>query len=326
MKYLFQLIRPLNLIIVAFTMYSTRLFLYLYEHQFNATIFQKKGEELDFFLMVFSTLLIAAAGNMINDYFDVRADRVNKPEKLIITKHVKRRVAILNHWILNLIAFSIAVYLSIRNDSFWYVFIHLLSINALWFYSLYFKRKPFSGNLIVASLTALVPILCGVHFYVHHQLPPLEKISFSSNLNYWIYNLGTKGHFIWILAIFAFLSNISREIIKDIEDRSGDVLLNAKTIPILYGTRKSKWLAAIFLMLSPIFFTTLFFGKYSNEFPLSINGVTFLPVILAFIVDFIALVILYKARTRKELKRSDFLIKISMLLGLILPFYWLLFI
>ena len=220
MKHLFQLVRPLNLIIIGFTMYSTRIFLYLYELQFNASIFQKSGEELDFFLMVFSTLLIAAAGNMINDYFDVRADRVNKPEKLIITKHVKRRVAILNHWILNLIAFSIAVYLSVRNNSFWYVFIHLLSINALWFYSLYFKRRPFSGNLIVASLTALVPILCGVHFYVHHQLPPIENITFSNNLNYWIYHLTSKGNFIWILAIFAFLSNISREIIKDIQDKS----------------------------------------------------------------------------------------------------------
>ena len=123
MKYLFQLIRPLNLVIIAFTMYSTRLFLYLYEVKFNATIFQKSGEEIDFFLMVFSTLLIAAAGNMINDYFDVKADRVNKPEKLIITKYVKRRVAILNHWILNLIAFSIAIYLSARNNTLWYVFI-----------------------------------------------------------------------------------------------------------------------------------------------------------------------------------------------------------
>lgn len=326
MKHLFQLVRPLNLIIIGFTMYSTRLFLYLYETQFNASIFQKPGEELDFFLMVLSTLLIGAGGNMINDYFDVKADRVNKPEKLIITKHVKRRVAILNHWILNLIAFSIAIYLSVRNNSFWYVFIHLLSINALWFYSLYFKRRPFSGNLIVASLTALVPILCGVHFYVHHQLPPIEKVEFSSNLNYWIYHLSTKGNFIWILAFFAFSSNISREIIKDIEDKSGDMLLKAKTIPIIYGTKKSKWLAAIFLLLSPIFFTILFFGKYSSEFSLASNGTIFLPVILAFIVDFIALIVLYKARTRKELKRSDLLIKVSMLLGLILPFYWMLFI
>lgn len=326
MKYIFQLIRPINLVIIAFTMYSTRLFLYLYEVKFNATIFQKSGEEIDFFLMVFSTLLIAAAGNMINDYFDVKADRVNKPEKLIITKYVKRRVAILNHWILNLIAFSIAIYLSARNNTLWYVFIHLVSINALWFYSLYFKRRPFIGNLIVAGLTALVPILCGVHFFVHHQLPPLEKHSFISNLNYWIYNLGSKGHFIWILAFFAFSTNISREIIKDIQDRSGDLLLNAKTLPILYGTKKSKWLAAIFLILSPLFFTLLFFGKYSHDFSLSENFIIFLPVILSFCVDFIALIILYKAKTRKALKQSDFLIKISMLLGLLLPFYWLLFI
>ena len=147
-------------------MYSTRLFLYLYEIKFNVNLFQKEGEEIDFFLMVFSTILIGAAGNMINDYFDIKADRVNKPEQLIITKHIKKRVAILYHWLFNAIAFSIAIYLSLRNNSFWYVFIHLISINALWFYSLYFKRKIFIGNLIVALLTALVPILCGIHFYV----------------------------------------------------------------------------------------------------------------------------------------------------------------
>jgi len=323
MKYLFQLIRPLNLVIIAFTMYSTRLFLYLYEVKFNAVIFQKDGEELDFFLMVFSTLLIAAAGNMINDYFDVKADRVNKPEKLIITKHVKRRVAILNHLILNLLAFSIAIYLSARNHSLWYVFIHLVSINALWFYSLYFKRKPLIGNIIVAGLTALVPILCGVHFYVQHQLPPLEKHTFISNLNYWIFNLGSKGHFIWILGFFAFSTNLSREIIKDIQDKSGDLLLKARTIPIIYGTKKSKWLASIFLMLSPLFFTILFFGKYSKDFPLIENLQIFLPVILSFLLDFVAIGVLYKAKTRNSLKKADFLIKTSMLLGLLLPFYWL---
>ena len=88
-------------------MYSTRLFLYIYEQLFKINLFQKGGEEFDFFLIVFSTVLIAAAGNIINDYFDVRADRINKPEKLIITKYINRKWAILSHWVLNVIAFGI---------------------------------------------------------------------------------------------------------------------------------------------------------------------------------------------------------------------------
>jgi 4-hydroxybenzoate polyprenyltransferase len=71
-------------------MYSTRAFLYIYEHTFNIDFFQKENEEFDFFLLVFSTLLIAAGGNIINDYFDVKADRINKPEKLIITKNISK--------------------------------------------------------------------------------------------------------------------------------------------------------------------------------------------------------------------------------------------
>ena len=89
---------------------------------------------LEFNLIVLSTILIAAAGNIINDYFDVKADRINKPERLIIGKYIKRRVAILTHWILNLIAFIIAIYLSWYLNTFFYLFIHLLSINCLWYY------------------------------------------------------------------------------------------------------------------------------------------------------------------------------------------------
>jgi 4-hydroxybenzoate polyprenyltransferase len=322
MKYFIQLIRPINLLIIAFTMYSTRLFLYLYELRFNVNLFQRQGEEIDFFLMVLSTVMIGAAGNMINDYFDVKADRVNKPEKVIITKFVKRRAAILYHWILNILAFSIAIYLSVRNNSFWYVFIHLISINALWFYSLYFKRKAFIGNFIVACLTALVPILCGIHFYVHHQLPFLSNVNLDNITDYWIYQLGQKGHFIWILAIFAFLANLSREIIKDIEDRKGDILLNAKTLPIIYGTKTSKWLAGWILILAPITFLLLYLFKAPNLFDWKQALQLFLPVISSFIINFIAIVILYKAKTRTRLKITDNLIKIGMLAGVLLPFYW----
>ena len=118
-----RLIRPINLLIIALTMFSARYFLIDYEKISDAELSFKEGESFDFFLLVFSTILIAAAGNIINDYFDVKADRINKPEKLIVTKYIKRRWAIISHWMLNVIAFSIAIYLSTRNDTFWYVFI-----------------------------------------------------------------------------------------------------------------------------------------------------------------------------------------------------------
>jgi len=322
--YFIRLIRPINLLIIAFTMYSTRMFLYIYEQTFKIDLFQSRNEEIDFFLLVFSTVLIAAAGNIINDYFDVKADRINKPEKLIITKHINKKWAILSHWILNGVAFMIAIYLSVRNDSFWYVFIHLLSINALWFYSMYFKRRPFIGNFIVAILTALVPILCGIHFYTHNEFPTVVVSNISTPFSFWIFHLMSHGHFILILALFAFASNLAREIIKDIEDVDGDKLLHAKTLPILYGITKTKWIASFLLLLSPILFSLLYFLKLPSDENLKGNLVLFIPVLAALILDLISILLLILAKNRKQLKRVDLLIKIAMLFGLILPFYWLL--
>ncbi len=317
-----RLVRPLNLLIIAFTMYSTRMFLYIYEQTFTIQLFQKGNEELDFFLLVFSTLLIAAGGNIINDYFDVRADRINKPNKLIITKYINRKWAILSHWILNVFAFGIAIYLSIRNASFWYVFIHLLTINALWFYSMYFKRKPFIGNFIIALLTALVPILCGIHFYIHNEFPTVAVNEINTPLSYWVFHLMAYGHYILILAFFAFASNFSREIIKDIEDIEGDKMIHAKTLPIIYGVIKSKILASIILLLSPLFFTVLFLLKIDNTYSLTGNLIIFLPVLFTLILDVFSVLLLIKAKSRKQLKTVDTIIKIAMLLGLLLPFYW----
>jgi 4-hydroxybenzoate polyprenyltransferase len=97
-----------------------------------------------FLFLVLSTLLIAAGGNIINDYFDVKADKVNKPERLIVGILIEKRQAILLHWILNGIAFVIAIAVSIYVKSSSIVLIHLVSINLLWFYSAYFKKKLLS--------------------------------------------------------------------------------------------------------------------------------------------------------------------------------------
>jgi 4-hydroxybenzoate polyprenyltransferase len=320
-----RLVRPVNLIIIALTMYSTRMFLYVYEELFTVKIATKSGEGFDFFLLVFSTVLIAAAGNIINDYFDVKADRINKPGKQIISKYIGRKKAILCHWVINFIAFSIAIYLSARHHTFWYVFIHLLSINALWFYSVYFKRKPFIGNLIIACLTALVPILCGVHFFVQYHYPLVDISHVNGLFENWIFRLH-KGHFILILALFAFTTNLSREIIKDVEDMEGDKKISAKTLPIRYGIKTAKTFASVFVVLTPVLFGSLFFHQlhYSLD-NLWANLQFFIPVLLGLSLLLFCFPLLQKAESRVELGKVGKLMKIAMFLGIIQPFYWLLF-
>lgn len=321
--YFLKLIRPINLVIIALTMYSVRFFYFVLGGAHSSNV----SEQFDFSLLVFSTVLIAAAGNIINDYFDVRADRVNRPDRLIITKHMKRRWAIISHWILNLIAFSIAIYLSMRYKTLWYVFIHLLTINSLWFYSSYFKRKPLIGNFLIAGLTALVPILCGIHFYLQidfptqHQLTHPAVSTVQEGIAVWKNVLLNDGTFVLILAYFAFTLNLSREIIKDIEDMEGDKLIFAKTLPLSIGVRKSSWIASFILLMAPVFFLVLFFVQVKSDY--MINLLVLLPLAISSVLNVISVAFLLpKKVTIRTLKNADFVIKIAMLSGIIIPFYW----
>lgn len=313
-----RLIRPVNLLVIALTMYAVRVFFLPYMPELPAW----SSEPFDYFLLVFSTVLIAAGGNIINDYFDVKADRINKPEKLIITKYIKPRWAILTHWIFNFVAFAIACYLSWRYATFWYVFIHLLSINALWFYSMYFKRRFLIGNLIIAALTGLVPILCGIHFlgitnpFNHDYLPS----SWTMHNDSWIIGLNLKIFFVLFFSIFAAALNLVREIIKDIEDVEGDLVLHAKTLPIVLGKRRTKWIAiALLLAILTISMPFVFeaYTIYKNDFLVALAPA--LLVIFGLITTMIQLI---GAQEKRQLKRADFTLKIVMMIGCCMPFYW----
>lgn len=230
----FRLVRPINLLIIVLTMFGVCFFL--------NSVYQFDYNTIDLVLLILSTVMIAAAGNIINDYFDVKADRINKPEKLIITKHLKRRWAIVSHWTLNAIAFGIGIYLSLQYDTLFFVFIHLVSINLLWFYSMVLKRKVLIGNLIVAFLTSLIPILALI-FIVNN----LNQNTDSNPLPI----LDTQFALIHLLALFAFIQNFAREIIKDVQDIKGDKLIYVKSLPMVIGVRRTRLLVCFLLFILP---------------------------------------------------------------------------
>lgn len=312
MIHFWKLIRPVNLIIIAATMYGLGAYfdLLLGKSGYPSTLFS-----FSFFLLVFSTVAIAAAGNIINDYFDVRADRVNRPERLIVGKHVKRRWAIFWHWLINAFAFVIAFYLSYKFKTFWYLFVHLLSINLLWFYSVQLKRTLVVGNVVIALLTALVPVLVGIYFNQYLNggiLVSYYPFQFPSLDDYFIYSaLG--------FALFAFLFNWTREIIKDIEDIEGDRVLKARTIPIVMGIKKAKWISLIMLFI-PIVLSNFLIYAYSKELIISISS--FYPLFLAAIAVIIAFILGIKANYPGAFRKTHLAIKFVMVLGLSLPLYW----
>ena len=326
MIHFLQLIRIKNLIIIALTMYAVRFFYFTIGGKINVDIL---FEQFNFFLLTLSTICIAGAGNIINDYFDVKADKINRPEKLIVTKYITKRKAIIWHWVLNGIGFLIACHLSIFYQTFWYVFIHLISINALWLYSVYFKRKFIIGNVLIASLTALVVLLSGFHFYhvCQYDLHPIleAKISIPKSLDhaiiYWKNLFLDAGNFIFLLCFFAFVLNLGREIVKDMEDVEGDTLLKAKTIPIVLGTTSAKWIAFVILSSVPIFYI-LFLALTITDHHL-VHLIATLPVFTASCLVVIALFLLISLQTTsKNLKTIDKIIKLAMLVGVITPFYW----
>ena len=203
-------------------------------------------------LLICSTLIIAAAGHIINDYFDLKADRINKPDALVLTKYMEKRWAILANWILNILGFMMAVIISWHYDTLIFVFVHLLSINLLWFYSAYWKRKLVLGIVILAALPGLVLFLSSWFFQVlnEHQssFSSYQEETWSTFLDY---------RFIYFVAICAFFINLSREIIKDIHDIPGDSLIDAPTIPRKIGIQKATLLALIILQLPALFFLIL---------------------------------------------------------------------
>ena len=303
-----RLIRPVNLVIIAATMYGCRYFILTINN------YQKVHDEAFIFLMlVISTLLIAAGGNVINDYFDIKADRVNKPEKLIVGKLIEKRQAILLHWILNGIAFVIAICLSLYLKSASIVLIHLLSINILWFYSLYFKKKLFIGNFLIALLTGMIPLLVVIYFETLNDFgkpfSPFHENTWSVELNY---------NYVYILAIMAFIQNLAREILKDMEDVEGDKKIKANTIPMVLGFQRTKVLISGMLIFTPLLY---FFFTIDNQF--SYFGLTFWTStgwLIASIIDLIGIILLSFTR-ETNLRRSHLLIKLSMIFGIVTTYH-----
>lgn len=289
-----RLIRPLNLAIIAFTMIAS------FIHLKGLSDYSRYTYNLfNLVLLIGSTVIIAAAGNIINDYFDVKADRINKPEKLIITKHIKRRWAIVSHWSFNGIGFISGIYLSIYYQSIIFVFIHLISINLLWFYSMYFKRKVFFGNLIIAVLTGMIPVLTLLYVCF--------SISLQSDLNVVPLLISEDLNLIYIVALLAALSNLSREIIKDMQDISGDRMIYVKSLPMAIGVFNSKVISTvimIFVILLCLFEANNLNWSISMVWPLAVSaGTLSISCISLFLSD--------------KLKISDQLIKVSMLFGVI---------
>ncbi|MFZ1686154.1 MAG: geranylgeranylglycerol-phosphate geranylgeranyltransferase, partial [Flavobacteriales bacterium] len=192
-----------------------------------------------FFLLVLSVVFIMAAGNIINDYFDTRIDRINKPNDLIVGRSVKRRVAMLGHWVLTGTGWLTGVYVAFATGNKWLSLIPSMAVGALWFYSTTFKKRLLLGNGLVATLSALVPIQVALFEAPQTTVGVHDTYFVFHGVRTWLY----------MYAAFAFVSTLLRELQKDMADVRGDAAAGCRTVPIAWGMKAARLLVAFWAMI-----------------------------------------------------------------------------
>ena len=272
---------------------------------------------LNFALLVLSTVLVAGAGYIINDYFDVKADEINKPHRIIIDRHISRRSAIRWHTVFNFVAIVIGFYLGYKIGCWWLGFIHLGVTVMLWTYSTFLKKQALVGNLLISIMTALVVMM--VWWYE----PNLENVlkEKSSLLYQDLYA------FFWGYAGFAFLLTFIRELVKDMEDIQGDQQDGGYTLPIVWGIHKTKRLTSVLVVVCMLCLLKyqvnegiLFVEQTGGSFfaaPMTRLLFTFVQLPLFFM-----LILLQKADKPSDFKRISNVVKLIMLIGILLLFYF----
>ncbi|MEO6882951.1 MAG: geranylgeranylglycerol-phosphate geranylgeranyltransferase [Bacteroidia bacterium] len=299
----FKLIRFPNLLIIAFTQYMVRwclLFPFL----------KAKGVELqmsgfDFFLLVLSTLMIAAAGYIINDYFDGKIDRINKPEEVVVGTKIKRRVAMAAHAILNVGGIAIGLFISYKVGIWKLGLIYFMCAGGLWYYSTSFKYQLFIGNFIIALFTACVPLMVGIYELLLDYKKYLPQGVSGKDFN-------DVWHWIFGFSAFAFITTLLREIIKDMEDVEGDKEYGCNTLPIAWGMNAAKSVALL------IIFFCLFSIAYLQKMQFQSNDLfSFYYFLIALQLPFVFLGFqLFFAKEKKQFHFSGNALKGIMLLGI----------
>jgi 4-hydroxybenzoate polyprenyltransferase len=296
-----KLVRWVNLVFIAITQV---LFYYLvlpFVYRGNSFGGQPYLSPTLFYLLVFASICIAAAGYIINDYFDLDIDEVNKPDKLIIEKYIKRRWAIVLHVLLSLAGFIISCYIGWRLRNIYIPVFNTLSIATLWFYSTTFKKKILIGNVLISLLTAWVILIITVAEY--HFIGGMSNYSFvASRL--------LKVSFVY--GGFAFIISLVREVIKDMEDIDGDTRYDGKTMPIVWGIPASKvyagvWLVVLIADIAIIQFYVMHLGWWFSAF----YSLILIVLPLAYIIRK-----LYEAQTKRDFHYLSKLVKFVMLTGI----------
>ncbi len=306
MLHFLRLIRVKNLLIVIGTQLLMRYC--IISPILKVNNFELQFSNLNFILLVLATVLLTAAGYVINDYFDTKTDTVNHPDSVVVGRYVSRRTSITVHTVFNIVAIVIGFYISFSINLWRLGIIYLIVGGILWYYSTTYKRQFLIGNLLVAFLTALVPLMV-----VLYEIPLLNVAYKATLLKF---HIDFNNVFLWVagFSFFAFITTLIREIIKDIEDFEGDNAYGRNTLPIVLGIFYTKLIVSILIVITLGSLSYIYFN-YLND------NISLVYLIIALLIPFILLLYkLIRAKTKSDYHFANILSKVVMLTGLMYSF------
>lgn len=306
-----RLTRPANLLFIAILMWTM-------ERWVAVPVLQhywQLPEQMPVFLLcllILSTVCIAAGGYVINDYFDVKIDRINRPDSMIVTQTISKESAMRFFMVLTAVGLIVgeAAAWCCRSTTLAIIFVMIPGL--LWFYSASYKRQLIIGNLIVAFSSALTPFLIALtnEAWMRHTIGDVVlSVGVPQMLYTWI------GGF----AAFAFVMTWMREVVKDLQDQQGDRELECHTLPIVWGETWTKILVTIVALLVIGTSVWLIFNvlPFSHEW----SGLSVRYWICAWMVPMVGeLALLWNAKIPSDYKTAQQLLKWIMMMGTLYSF------
>ncbi len=261
-----------------------------------------------FILLVISLIFIVAGGYVINDYFDVETDKLNKPDKVLIPNVFSQKEAKLFYVILTFIGLlsGLVSCIMVFGVKFYILFAVIVLITCLLYsYSSTYKRKLIWGNLIVSFLVAVavfLPYLFEILYLSDNLLMLSTCKELAENIVY----------FVLIYSVFAFLLTFIREIVKDAEDAEGDGKTHCRTMPVVYGLSVTKTVLYLFVLL--LLMLLSYYGLLLFELKLF---VAFSCVAIVGLSALFFIFKIYRAKERKDFRSLSVLSKVMMFIGLL---------